>query len=477
MKYPNLKYGLLVASIIALALCFGGCSEEEGFYTTPETEGQITVTDNTKLILSLHTNSSSSRSIATGIEGKTEENSYNSLTLYITDLEDKIEKAIAFENIANQKSLIIVMDEQGVNLDTPKHIYLVANPKEELEGNIKTAIGRISNISEVTTDGKFLMLGQAESENNKEISFTKGDYISASVTLTRVAAKVLLTTEIENGFVKNVEDGFIRQENLRYTLQTTNSHFYYLPKDNNADPNYAMSELITKVGGSFSYISGKEDNFLNRDRWNVTENSGKAVTKYEAGRLEENSKNPYTEGLYCLENTTSAIGSIEMNNAEKVNAPKLVTTYLRIAAKVIPNKIDGTTYTEAINAEKKLASDGTFYTYLNANEEDKKMCYSSITTAKDILRGKGYTDLTNDSFKEHKGGWEYFEVYVNGKAFDANKSSLVRNNYYIANITSIVVPLVEQTIEISTTVRDWTDKGTTNVDIPVIGGTTTANNN
>lgn len=476
MKYPDLKYGLLVTSI-ALTLCFGGCSEEEGLYTTPKTEEQITGTDNTKLILSLHTNSVTSRSMATEIEGKTEESSYKSLTLYITDTEDNIEKAILFDDIDNQKNLVIVMDEQGVNLDTPKHIYLVANPKETLAENIRTAIGRISNIDEVATDGSFLMFGQVESENGKEISFIKGDYILASVTLTRLVAKVLLTTEIKNGFVKNVEDGFIRQNNLRYVLQTTNSEFYYLPKDDNADPNYAMNELITKTGSSFSYVSGKENLFLNRDKWSVAESNGKAVTQYDAARIEENSKNPYTEGLYCLENTTSAIGSFQMNNAEKINVPKMVTTYLRIAAKVTPNKIDGTTYTVATSAESKLASnDGTFYTYLNANEEDKKMCYSSIAMAKSILSTKGYINLTNDNFKEYKGGWIYFDVYVNGKDFDANKSSLIRNNYYIANITNIVVPLVEQTIEISTTVRGWTDKGTTNVDIPVIGGTT-ANNN
>lgn len=76
-------------------------------------------------------------------------------------------------------------------------------------------------------------------------------------------------------------------------------------------------------------------------------------------------------------------------------------------------------------------------------------------------------DLTTENFKEHTNGWEYFDVYVNGKTFDAGKSSLIRNNYYISNITKIVAPLVEQTIEISTTVKAWVNKGTTHVDIPV----------
>lgn len=465
MRYRDLKYCLLVASIAA-TLALSGCSEEEEFYTLPQTEEHTT--DQTKLILSLNTASANSRSMATEMEGKAEESTYSSLTLYITDVNDNIETAIPFTTTANEKRLIVVLDDLGIELNTPKHIYLIANAKEELNGKMGEALGSISNISEITADGGFLMTGQAESENNKEITFTKGSFISANVELTRVVSKVLLTTEIENGFVKNVEDGFIKQENLRYTLQTTNSKFYYLPKAaNNEDPNYAMNELIAKTGSSFEYINGKGDDFLNKTPWKTNGNDGAAVTPYNINRMENGSTNPYTEGVYCLENTTSPI-NFEMNNAEKISAPKMVTTYLRIAAKIIPDKINGTTYADAVSAERVLAgNNGTFYTYLNARDEDKRMCYSSIEEARNILRNKGYIDLTADSFKEHTNGWEYFDVYVNGKTFDAGKSGLIRNNYYISNITKIVAPLVEQTIEISTTVRAWVNKGTTHVDIPV----------
>lgn len=468
MKYPNLKYCLLVASL-AVTLGLGGCSEEEEFYTLPKNEEQTT--ENTKLILSLNT-PAASRSVATEIDGTTVENSYNSLTLYIASTLDEIEKAITFNDIASQKNIVVVMDDKGVNLDTPKHIYLVANAEgDPLTGNIRDAIGTITDISDVATNNNFLMVGQAEKENNKEIIFEKGHYISASVELTRVVSKILLTTEIENGFVKNVEDGFIRKENLRYVMQTTNSKFYYLPKANQEDPNYTMSDLIEKTGSSFGYIAGKENEFLNRELWETNGNDGKAVTPYDAKRMEEGSSNPYIEGVYCLENTTSGIGSLNMNKAEMISAPQMVTTYLRIAAKLIPNQIDGKTYTDGAVAENVLvANNGTFYTYRNAREEDKKMCYSMITEAQKILSAKGYTDLSNENFKEHKDGWVYFNAYVNGKIFDANKSSLIRNNYYISNITKIVAPLVEQTVEITTTVKDWVNKGTTNVDIPVTRG-------
>lgn len=469
MKYPNLKYCLLVASL-AVTLGLGGCSEEEELYPLPKNEEQTT--ENTKLILSLNT-PAVSRSVATEMDGTTAENSYNSLTLYITNTSDVIEKAITFSDIASQKNIVVVMDDKGVDLDTPKHIYLVANANgDPLTGNIRDAIGTIKDISDVATNNNFLMVGQAEKENNKEITFEKGKYISASVELTRVTSKVLLTTEINgNGFVKNVEDGFIRKENLRYVLQTTNSRFYYLPKASQEDPNYTMSDLIAKTGSSFGYIAGKEYEFLNRELWNTNVSSGEEVTPYDAKRMEEGSSNPYVEGVYCLENTTSGIGSLDMNKAEMISAPQMVTTYLRIAAKLIPNKIDEITYTDGKNAEKALAGNkGTFYTYRNAKEEDKKICYSTIAKAQNILGAKGYTDLSKENFKEHTGGWVYFNAYVNGKTFDATKSSLIRNNYYICNITKIVAPLVEQTIEITTTVKDWVNRGKTNVDIPVTEG-------
>lgn len=470
MKYPNLKYCLLVASL-AVTLGLGGCSEEEELYTLPKAEEQIT--DNTKLILSLNT-PAASRSVATEMDGTTEESSYNSLTLYITNTSDEIEKAITFNDIAaNQKDIVVVMDDKGVDFDTPKHIYLVANAKgNPLTGNIRNAIGTITDISDVATKGNFLMVGQAEKENNKEITFEKGKYISASVELTRVTSKVLLTTEINgNGFVKNVEDGFIRKEKLRYVLQTTNSRFYYLPKANQEDPNYTMSDLIAKTGSSFGYIAGKENEFLNRELWNTNVSNGEVVTPYDAKRMEEGSSNPYVEGVYCLENTTSGIGSLDMNKAEMISAPQMVTTYLRIAAKLIPKNIDDHDYYIGRYAENALQrSNGTFYTYRKAKEEDKKKCYSSIEKAKELLKAKGYTDLSDENFKEHTGGWVYFNAYVNGKTFDGNKSSVIRNNYYICKITKIVAPLVEQTIEITTTVKPWENKGTTNVDIPVTGG-------
>lgn len=295
MRYRDLKYCLLVASIAA-TLALSGCSEEEELYTLPQTEEHTT--DQTKLILSLNTASANSRSMATEMEGKAEESTYSSLTLYITDVNDNIETAIPFTTTANEKRLIVVLDDLGIELNTPKHIYLIANAKEELNGKMGEALGSISNISEITADGGFLMTGQAESENSKEITFTKGSFISANVELTRVVSKVLLTTEIENGFVKNVEDGFIRQEYLRYTLQTTNSKFYYLPKAaNNEDPNYAMNELITKTGSSFEYINGKGDDFLNKTPWKTNGNDGAAVTPYNINRMENGSTNPYTEGM------------------------------------------------------------------------------------------------------------------------------------------------------------------------------------
>lgn len=470
MKYSHFKYYLFIASIAA-AIGLNGCSEEENMYPTVP-EGEEQVTNDTKLILSVNANepNAATRATATEMEGTIDESSYNSITVYFTDQNDIIEKTVSYSDISSLKNIIILMDDKGMNLDNPKHIYLIANPTDRMATqltagiNIREAVGMIENIDEVTTKGHFLMLGQALSNGSKEISFVKGTAIPASVNLTRISAKVLVTTEVENGYIKNVEDGFIKQEKLQYRLQTTNSRFRYLPNAENTDANHNMTDLLERNNGQIGYKNSYNP-FLNIDRWTVDNgNKGTIITKRDDTRIESGSMNPYTEGIYCLENTTSTADGLGLSAAELVNVPKMVTTYLRIAAQIIPNKINGNTYKDGNSAGLNL-TDGTFYTYTKATESDKKMCYSSIAAAKEWLKSKGYTNILDADFKEFTNGWVYFEVYINGKAFDAQNSSLHRNNYYIVNINKIIAPIVDQTIEINTKITNWKIKGKTYVDI------------
>lgn len=471
MKYIQLKYHLLIASITTV-LCLGGCTIEEDIYPIIS-QGEEQTTDNTKLILTVNTTDSgnTTRAISDQIEGMTDESSYSSVAVYFTNVNGEIENTIIYPTTSGQKNIVIPIDNLGIDFDSPKHIYLAANPTEKMQqdltvgANIKEAVGAITDINEVTTNGKFLMLGQATFNGNETITFTKGAITSAKVTLSRVSAKVLVTAKVgADEYIENVEDGFILKSNLRYMLQTTNGKFRYLPNADRTDTNHTIANLLERKNGSIEYTTNGND-FLNLNKWNINGNNGTIITPRDDSRIESGSSNAYTEGIYCLENTTSATDGLELSAAEMIDIPKMVTTYLRIAAKIIPNKIDGTTYTDGNQAQQKLNNNGTFYTYTKAQERDKKMCYSSIDNAKDYLRNQGYSTLLNSDFKEYAGGWIYFEVYINGYIFDAEKSSLYRNNYYIVNINKIVAPIVDQTIEINTKITDWKNKGTTIIDI------------
>ena len=470
MKYIQLRYCLLVASI-ATVFSFGGCNVEEDIYSALPGEEEQTA-GNTKLILSVNATgpNNTTRVIASEIEGTTDESSYRSVTIYFTNTENIIENSIICTITSGQKNIIIPINEQDIELDEPKYIYLAANPTEKMQQsltsgtNIKEAIGTITDINEITTNGNFLMLGQATSNKNKTITFVRGTITSASVTLSRVSAKVLVTANVgKDGYIENVEDGFIRKENLRYMLQTTNGKFRYLPNDDRTDTNHIITDLLERRNGSIEYKTD-DGEFLNLNKWNISNGNGTTITRRDDNRM-NNGPDAYTEGIYCLENTTSATDGLELSAAETADIPKMVTTYLRIAAKIIPNKINGTTYENGTEAQEVLVPDGTFYTYTKAREADKKMCYSSIEEAKTYLRSQGYNILPDSDFKKYENGWVYFEVYINGKAFDAEKSSLYRNNYYIVNIIKITAPIVDQTIEINTKITDWKNKGTTIIDI------------
>lgn len=497
MKSSYFKYCLLIASLVT-TISFGGCSTEDDSYPVP---GEEEIINDAKLILTVDPNGTATRANAIELEGTSEENHYSEVTVYFTDLEDKIITSIPHQTVSEKKTLIIQMDEQDIDLTKAMHIYLAANMNEVLSNgsNIHEAIKTIKDINEVTSNNKFLMLGQAFSNGSADITFNKGKFTSAVVVLTRVVAKVLVTAStdraqggewvMERGkwtykkydkedqkyidYIVGVKNGFIRKENLRYVLQTTNSKVSYLPNAENKDPNYNMSELIQRENDSFKYIGDAGTDFFNKEKWEVSdENKGTPITEYNLSRLQEGSKDPYTEGIYCLENTTSDANGLSLTDAETETAPQMVTTYVRIAAKVTPWKINGENYEKKNirDAEEAMGHNNgqqnyTFYIYSKAKGDDKEMCYTTKEKGIRLLKEKGYKNINEADFVEYTDGWVYFDVYVNGKSFDAQASSLIRNNYYIANIIGITVPFVEKTIEVNTTVATWKQGGRTNIDI------------
>lgn len=65
---------------------------------------------------------------------------------------------------------------------------------------------------------------------------------------------------------------------------------------------------------------------------------GEIAIQHDVQRI-EGSENPYTEGLYCLENTIDVDGEYSNDFSD----PQKVATYLKVAAKFTPKNIDGIT--------------------------------------------------------------------------------------------------------------------------------------
>ena len=92
------------------------------------------------------------------------------------------------------------------------------------------------------------------------------------------------------------------------------------------------------------------------------------------------------------------------------------------------------------------------------------MCYSNISTGIDYLRESGLTVTVND-FITYEGGWQYYETFVNSPKDFSVASGIIRNNYYIINVTAFNTLQSDKTIEVNTTMIPWVLKGRTTIDV------------
>lgn len=440
-------YYLLIALMSVVNL--SGCSQDEFTENQDKEQSQVKA----QLILSLNMPAIGTRTEGNTLSGTAAENKCRKLTLFVmnadgTNIQDY---TVTGENLENKNLLFNVTNSQG-----EKKILVAANMSDSQIAAIKNDTNRnpeqsIQNISEITTDGNFLMTGQAvDKNNNSTISIEANQMIEIKATLTRVMSKVLLTcsTKDDNAaYVKLAQDnGYIRLEDIHYILETTNQKFFPFEKNGNEDPNFLMSNTLANNYGN---------NFF---RATIDETKGEIAIKYDTSRLTEGD-NQYTEGVYCLENT------IKIDSDPSADAPKEVATYLKIAAKFTPKNIDGSENLSEEDAKRILSStDGTFYTCKKAPTNAKNMCYSSIVNGIDYLKSKG-TTVINTDFTIHEGGWQRYETFINSPTSFSEAASLIRNNYYIINVASFTAPLVDKTIEVNTIVAPWTMKGKTTIEI------------
>lgn len=363
------------------------------------------------------------------------------------------DKTVTGENLENEFLYFIVNTSIG-----EKYIFVAANMTDEQIKAVKTATDHnpeqvIKDIKEVTTNYNFVMTGQAvtEGSNSEIINIEEHKMTRIKATLTRVTSKVLVTctTKENTGYVNLTKDnGYIKLSDVHYILETTNKKFFPFQKANNEDPNFLMSTTLQ---------AGYEANFFTAAT-DVTK--GEIAIQHDVQRI-EGSENPYTEGLYCLENTIDVDGEYSNDFSD----PQKVATYLKVAAKFTPKNIDGITGLSEQDAKKKLSGNGTFYTCKKGTALAKEMCYSSIEKGINYLNSEYNLTVTTNDFTTYEDGWQYYETFVNSPTSFSKEAGIVRNNYYIINVRAFTTLQSDKTIEVNTTMVPWVLKGRTTIDV------------
>lgn len=389
------------------------------------------------------------------LSGTTEESKCRKLTLFIMDTNGTNiqDKTITGEDLENEFLYFVVNTSIG-----NKKIFVAANMTDTQIESIKAAPDHnpeqlINNIGDITEDNSFLMTGQAvtEGSNSEIINIEEHKMTRIKATLTRVMSKVLLTctTKSDTEYVNLTKDnGYIKLSDVHYILETTNKKFFPFQKANNEDPNFLMSTTLQ---------AGYEANFFTAAT-DVTK--GEIAIQHDVQRI-EGSENPYTEGLYCLENTIDVDGEYSNDFSD----PQKVATYLKVAAKFTPKNIDGITGLSEQDAKKKLSGNGTFYTCKKGTALAKEMCYSSIEKGINYLKSEYNLTVTTNDFTTYEDGWQYYETFVNSPTSFSKEAGIVRNNYYIINVRAFTTLQSDKTIEVNTTMVPWVLKGRTTIDV------------
>ncbi len=446
MKRFTHTYYLFAA--LTFMACLAGCAQDDDLLSPGENKPED---GKTTLLLSVAM-PAATKADAITLPGTAAENELKSVTLFIKQQGS----AIQTYTRTNVESPVLFMlaNKDVINAE----IYVGANMSDGQIEAVKNATDTnpamaISSITDITGTGGFLMTGQATGENGSAtITITPHERTSAAVNLTRVMSKVLLTCDVTtaNGVdyakLSGNSKGYIKLADVHYMADNTNKKFYPFAKSNHEDPNYSIAGTRANLGENFFTSTA------------TAETSGDRACIYNAERVKSGSTNPYTEGIYCLENTVD-MSEYNVTYPKDLGVAKEVGTYVKIAAKFTPSCIDSDTDLSESAAQAKLPG-GTFYTYKKAADGKKHICYSSIAQGMSLNAGSRKED-----FVMHTGGWQHYETFVASPSEFTGQSNLVRNNYYIMHITSMTAPVQEKTIEVNTIKAGWSVKGKTVVEI------------
>ena len=382
-----------------------------------------------------------------------------------------------------------------------------------------------------------LMAGIVTSNNgDRDIVIPTGDgnedtdekiTIDTSANLVRTVAKVLLTcvpSPENNDYVAVIDSkdndnnttdntGWIKFADVNYMLNVLNRKTYIdyrTDTDDYAylkDPNYGMSEwLEEKVSGDettygIKDLDAYQKEFLYYDTQAMVEMLNKSIPTYQGGEpcmvrtatlYDKNrigkeyatSRDHYTEGLYCTENTVHNDDMTFANEADFQSAIRYVTTRVMVGAKYTPKVIwDGGDKPKTAQTEEEaqeILKEVTDHenplepvTYLAGTFwRDSEGNYYSLAGMKTKLQEAPETE-----FSRYDGGWGYYYTYIDENAKngaiskDQTRWGIKRNHYYILKVDKIIAPGSpfpgNETMRIHSELVDWVDKGGSEVEIKV----------
>lgn len=403
----------------------------------------------------------------------------------------------------------------GANLK-PEHIEaFINNEPLTLEGD-GPAVNMVMT-PDPTHSGQgtdIAMFGQIKTKNGSaDITISENvDEYYLSGDLERLTAKVLLTcvadendgsTAFEEGCVaRETADGWVKITDIRYTLNVTNRSTYIDRRiDNtyniNIDPNWSIGSYVSDNGGSIGKTDGYTGEFDAYERDEIIERLwdnrfSTTPQLYDSGKIgEASSENHYTEGLYCLENTS--FNNIGLSGSLVDDAAQLTTTHIVLAVRFIPryfigaysdNYTDCESYGRALNTifvtgEDRGSGDystGTYWTRV----VDGELKYYAWTGVKKEMANNA--ELTIEDFTRYDGGWSYFTTFVDGDTSDSDTKltyserdawGVQRDHYYILAIDHITHPGSpvpwDEFIRVNSVTTVWVNKGSQDIIIRPTG--------
>lgn len=456
------------------------------------------------------------------------ENNIATLQVFIEHADGTWEDPIYIWNVNTTKSSYTIEIELDKVVDlTGATIYLGANLtlaqsqsfiKDNTYSFSTAAFDLVTDFAPYSTDdyvdrphiAMFCTKGLMPREiaNEDETHTYKYDF-SEYFTLKRMVAKVLVTcekaTDVNDGEsnvnyvpVKQTENsnfqGWIRQEDVKYLVNGLNRKAYIMQQiDEDATEAYAN---VIDPNNTLSGTGDNSDFFFKpiEELDACTNQYFRTSLPFEKERLSNNNINPYTEGIYCPENTFALDESIVLNGQQAQ------ITHVCVAARFTPKllhieedllediKEKGYELPEEVQRNEKgmvecpteavarllLASslemnssdlpEGT-YVYNNITKEFYTYGASAINASGDINEYGNFT--------LYRGGWGYYYTYVDNR-LDNNSTpddfemfyrhgQVERNRYYILNIKSFSNPTMSASMDVHTISLEWKTGGSGNI--------------